>query len=83
MYLLWSHEHHAWWGQGRAGYVRRVSAAGRYTREEAVEICADAIPGTAQRYGALPELPVRLSDIDEIRGRFREEFPDLPPEPWE
>jgi hypothetical protein len=62
-YLIWSHEHAAWWGPARSGYVTRISQAGRYTRAEAVRICADAIPGTSYRLGALPELPVSLFDL--------------------
>lgn len=65
-YLVWSHEHGAWWGSGQMGYVQQLSSAGRYTRTEAIRICKRAIPGTAERLGALPELPVREADILEV-----------------
>jgi hypothetical protein len=44
-YLIWSTEHDGWWGPGGLGYVRHVGEAGRYTREEALEICRNALPG--------------------------------------
>ncbi len=62
-YLVWSHEHGKWWGPGGRGYVRSLARAGRYTRASALVICATAVPGTANRLGALPELPVRLADV--------------------
>lgn len=69
-YLIWSHEHGAWWTAGH-GYARRLSEAGRYARTEAMRICANAIPGTANRIGALPELPVRLEDVMLLRDGYR------------
>ena len=83
MYLIWSHEHGGWWGPGRSGYVRSISAAGRYSRDEALRICAEAIPGDAARLGALPELPVREDDLRIMGDRFRGMFPDVPKEAWE
>ena len=83
MFLIWSHEHCAWWGPDRCGYVRSVSRAGRYTHAEAMDICASAIPGTARTLGALPELPVREDDVAMMRHRFRGQFPDVAKEPWE
>lgn len=83
VYLIWSHEHGGWWGPGRAGYVRSISKAGRYSRDEALTICAEAIPGDARRLGALPELPVRKADVLVMRDAFRGRFPALPAEVWE
>lgn len=60
-YLIWSHEHRAWWGPNKTGYVRRLSEAGRYSRADALMICTNAIPGA--RGGTLNELPVRLEDM--------------------
>jgi len=65
-YLIWSHEHSAWWGPGEHGYTPELTEAGRYTREDALRICRKAMPGTAARLGALPELPVRLADLKEL-----------------
>lgn len=82
-YLIWSHEHSAWWGANRRGYTRRLSEAGRYTHIEAVAICVKSIPGTAQRMEALPELPVRLADVDVMMKAFHGEHPGRGVEPWE
>jgi hypothetical protein len=82
-YLIWSHEHAAWWGPGGCGYVRSLAAAGRYSHAAALDICAKAMPGTARAFGALPELPVRLDDVQQLRDGYRALFPATPPEVWE
>ena len=41
-WLVWSNEHNAWWGADERGYFTDVRAAGRYTREQALEIEANA-----------------------------------------
>jgi hypothetical protein len=71
-YLIWSHEHKRWWGPGESGYTRHVSQAGRYSHADAVAICAKAIPGNAKALGALPELPVRLSDVERMTELHKE-----------
>lgn len=83
VYLVWSVEHNRWWGPGGNGYTRRISEAGRYTRDAAMRICIRAMPGTASREGALPELPVRLADVLEMRAAYRAEFGHMPVERWE
>jgi hypothetical protein len=80
-YLIWSHEHGAWWGPGRCGYVRSLAAAGRYSHAEALDICARSIPGTSTQLGALPELPVRLADVVVMVATYDERFRDRP-EVW-
>jgi len=60
-YLIWSNEHRGWWAPGRAGYVRRVEDAGRYTQEQALGICTGAIIRPKDK--PLNELPVRLEDV--------------------
>jgi hypothetical protein len=77
-YLVWSHEHSAWWGPGRNGYVRRLSQAGRYSRAVALDICCTALPGSH----ALPELPVRLEDIELMQAGHHIRYADRV-EPWE
>ena len=64
IYLIWSHEHGRWWMPGGRGYTKSPALAGRYSREAALRICRNAIPGTAERLGALPELPVLLADVE-------------------
>jgi hypothetical protein len=83
LYLIWSHEKAAWWGPGGNGYVRQISRAGRYTRDQALAICAEAVPGTSTKIGALPELPVRLDDVVEIADSYFEKYPKRQDnEPW-
>lgn len=38
-WLVWSNEHAAWWGPNHSQYYWSIEAAGRYTLEEALEIC--------------------------------------------
>jgi hypothetical protein len=38
VYLVWSNEHHAYWGPS-GGYTTNWLTAGRFTREEAAERC--------------------------------------------
>lgn len=44
-YLVWSNEHESYWAPNSAGYVRHVDKAGRYTFEQAVQICHGANQG--------------------------------------
>jgi hypothetical protein len=84
IYLIFSFEHGAWWGPGECGYVRQLSKAGRYTRDRAVAICIKAIPGTSTRMGALPELPVRLADLDTMTVAYFDEYLHRDgKEPWQ
>lgn len=39
-YLVWSNEHHAWWGPEERGYTRIIERAGRYTRSQAMTIAS-------------------------------------------
>lgn len=43
-YLIWSHEHNAWWGPNQSGYTTDVEQAGRYSFDEAAEITMDVLP---------------------------------------
>jgi hypothetical protein len=65
IYLIWSFEHSAWWKKP-SGYTKSLTEAGRYNKKSALKICSRAVPGTAEKLGALPELPVRLEDISAI-----------------
>ena len=75
-YLIWSHEHGRWWASP-SGYTSHLSAARHFTREAALLACLHAMPGTARRMGALPELPVRLADVLAFTSAFLSEFPSL------
>jgi len=81
MYLIYSVEHSAWWGPLQNGYVRSIAFAGHYTREEALFICIRAMPGDSTRLAALPELPVRLADVNAMVAAYDEKFGDRP-EAW-
>jgi predicted RNase H-like nuclease (RuvC/YqgF family) len=50
LYLIWSNEHSAWWGPGQLGYVTDPARAGRYTLQQAKEICFEA-----NRYAKEPQ----------------------------
>lgn len=72
-YLVWSNEHNAWWRPDRCGYTNHIQAAGRYSREDAIKICAGANYTFAK--GQLPnEIPVlELDAMDAIGERPTEE----------
>lgn len=70
-YLVWSKEHGAWWGPGRHGYVSNYAMAGRYTHDEAIEICVEAMRPLG---GTFQEVPVRLEDVEHMRARWRHRF---------
>lgn len=39
LWLIWSNEHHAWWGANERGYVKTKGNAGQYAFDKAVSIC--------------------------------------------
>jgi hypothetical protein len=77
MYLIWSNEHKAWWAPDRAGYTNRIARAGRYTHQEALDICYDAMPGNSKLLEMLPEIPVLESDVMTMLERFASRFPGV------
>jgi hypothetical protein len=62
-YLVFSQEHLAFWGPGRAGYTNDLMQAGRYSRQEALDICRDALPGQWKPGMPFPELPIAEGDL--------------------
>lgn len=67
-YVVWSSEHSAWWGPERCGYFTRIGSAGRYTREEALEICRRARGG--REFNDSPtEVPLPLKDAEVFLAR--------------
>lgn len=63
MYLIWSHEHRAWWRPNQRGYTTAFDQAGVYSCEDAREIVDGA---THDWTSGLPnELPVRIEDLPE------------------
>jgi hypothetical protein len=79
-YLIWSNEHRAWWRPDRQGYTKRVADAGRYSEAEALEICANAIPGR-QPNAPLPEVPVPLQLVEACFQHFKEKHAGRDPDP--
>ena len=43
-WLVWSHDHNAFWAPNRCGYTQFIDRAGRYSRAEAEQICRNACP---------------------------------------
>lgn len=62
LYLVWSNEHRAWWRSNLLGYSTGFAEAGRYSRQEALDICRQAIL-SAPHVGTIAEIPVRLADV--------------------
>lgn len=62
LYLIWSAQHGMWWGPARAGYVRDLRRAGRYSRDDAISICATARDGWPAGDAIPSEIPVREAD---------------------
>jgi hypothetical protein len=81
-YLIWSHKHRGWWRDSARGYTPRLSEAGRFHRETAIQVCARSMPG-AFDLGALPSLPVREVDINAMCDRYGRGAPGVSREPWE
>jgi hypothetical protein len=62
-YLVWSNEHRAWWRPNRAGYTRDVRAAGRYSRQHAVEISGTSRNGWTDPSRLPDELAINIQDL--------------------
>ena len=82
-YLVWSNEHRRWWGPSHHGYVTRVSDAGRYSLADALDLCANAVPGQVEQKRWLPDLPVRLADVEAMHATYKVDYPSWPPEWWD
>lgn len=57
-YLIWSNEHVAWWRPDHSGYTVSIEYAGRYSREDAMQICKGANYGFMQDTTNPNEIPV-------------------------
>jgi hypothetical protein len=67
-YLIWSNAHAAWWGPNSAGYFTTLALAGRYSREEAIAICAHCRDGYTFRRRPT-EIPIRAAEAINAPGR--------------
>ena len=65
-FLVWSNEHHAWWGPQERGYFFNIEQAGRYTHDEADEICRGARSHTDET----PAPEVMISEKDAMEGKL-------------
>lgn len=69
-FLIWSHEHNAWWGPAFRGYTGEPGEAGRYSEHVAGTVCENAaylwLRGEIAPYGDVPpEVAVPAPDPDE------------------
>lgn len=64
-YLIWSNEHRAWWRPNRCGYTTYVRNAGRYQRDEAIQIARNARNGWVAGQPP-PEIAVPEADVLEM-----------------
>ncbi len=79
-YVVWSNEHHAWWGWDRRGYCGKLSDAGQYSRDDALKICIGARGG--RRYNDNPsEVPLLLKDAEVFWPDGVERWRPDPPNP--
>jgi hypothetical protein len=75
-FLIWSNEHHAWWGPAESGYTQHIDEAGRYRRDDADRICRHAtVDGQ-----------LSTDRTDPVTGRPYREFSEVavlaPPSNW-
>jgi hypothetical protein len=62
VYLIWSNEHRAWWRANSCGYTIHVDQAGRYPRDEALEIASGSRDGWY--HGEVPpEIAISEADV--------------------
>lgn len=67
LYLIWSFEHRSWWKPNKRGYTERLSEAGTYPKDEALEICEEA-----NKYQSINEGLVPVDDRNFARLALKE-----------
>lgn len=67
-WLIWSNEHSAWWGPLCCGYPDNIAAAGRYTIEQAVDICTQR---SWMRGQIPPETMIHESSLPQLIAKVR------------
>ena len=79
-YLIWPNEHNSWWKADHLGYTDHAHLAGRYTKEEALQICNGANYGwdTDRRSNTPDELPVEESIAMELEYKIFGELYEKP-----
>lgn len=58
LWVIWSHEHLAWWRPNQQGYTEDLELAGRYTKQAAMEIVTGTLP-----YGIEVPVPARSAEL--------------------
>jgi hypothetical protein len=72
-YFIWSNEHRAFWRPNSCGYTRNLYEAGHYSRADALALCC----GPERVTDGIPdEIPVRVTDIEEMRGAMAWPMPE-------
>lgn len=67
VYLIWSNQRGGWWRARERGYTVRIEEAGRYTREHAERIVANAtLNGTLTHRRTNPYTGEEYSSVDEV-----------------
>lgn len=66
-YLIWSHEHAAWWKPDGNGYTTNISRAGVYTRDDALTTVRQA---TLDWTRAPNEIAVAVADLPDAAQRL-------------
>jgi hypothetical protein len=61
VYVIWSNEHRCWWGPDSCGYRAKLANAGRYGRDDAINICISARGGREHNHNPT-EVPLLLRD---------------------
>lgn len=55
-WVVWSHEHNAWWQPDERGYTRNILQAGIYSQQRALQIEHNAEPGNEKAYALRDQL---------------------------
>ena len=66
-WLVWSNQKGMWWRADHTGYTQFIEEAGRYTRDEAAKIVAQATcDGKLQHHRVDPYTGVEYIGVDEV-----------------
>ena len=75
MYLIWSHEHNAWWMPNRRGYTTDRALAGHYDFGEAADITVGHIPPGEEV--AIPIAYAERFQAEQVEKIYDRDFRDI------